>query len=115
MRTSDWSSDVCSSDLAGQAFGTAEMNQVAGTVRLATAENLANPLVIPALGSLLQAHPDLTPEVVTGSNRSEESRVGNVCVSPCRSRWSPYHLNKNPTSTLLFYIKSYSNIYKNKQ
>src|SRR3546814_20898632 len=23
--------------------------------------------------------------------RSEESRVGNECVSPCRSRWSPYH------------------------
>lgn len=52
---------------AGQAFGTAAMNQVAGTVRLATAENLANPLVIPSLGSLLQAHPDLTLEVVTGS------------------------------------------------
>lgn len=53
---------------AGQAFGTAAMNQVAGTVRLATAENLANPLVIPALGSLLQAHPDLTLELVTGSH-----------------------------------------------
>src|SRR3546814_13370339 len=23
--------------------------------------------------------------------RSEERRVGKVCVSPCRSRWSPYH------------------------
>src|SRR3546814_11782729 len=23
--------------------------------------------------------------------RSEESRVGNECVSTCRSRWSPYH------------------------
>src|SRR3546814_17622827 len=23
--------------------------------------------------------------------RSEERRVGNACVSPCRSRWSPYH------------------------
>src|SRR3546814_19371845 len=23
--------------------------------------------------------------------RSEERRVGNGCVSPCRSRWSPYH------------------------
>src|SRR3546814_14818703 len=22
--------------------------------------------------------------------RSEERRVGNACVSPCRSRWSPY-------------------------
>src|SRR3546814_11695923 len=23
--------------------------------------------------------------------RSEERRVGNECVSTCRSRWSPYH------------------------
>src|SRR3546814_16216949 len=26
--------------------------------------------------------------------RSEERRVGKECVSPCRSRWSPYHLKK---------------------
>src|SRR3546814_11666181 len=25
------------------------------------------------------------------ANRSEERRVGNECVSTCRSRWSPYH------------------------
>src|SRR3546814_15983718 len=25
------------------------------------------------------------------SRRSEERRVGKECVSPCRSRWSPYH------------------------
>src|SRR3546814_13898174 len=25
------------------------------------------------------------------ANRSEERRVGQECVSPCRSRWSPYH------------------------
>src|SRR3546814_15395993 len=29
------------------------------------------------------------------SMRSEERRVGKECVSPCRSRWSPEHLNKN--------------------
>src|SRR3546814_18098159 len=27
--------------------------------------------------------------------RSEERRVGKECVSTCRSRWSPYHYNKN--------------------
>src|SRR3546814_15264652 len=27
--------------------------------------------------------------------RSEERRVGKECVSPCRSRWSPYHSKKN--------------------
>src|SRR3546814_9419733 len=26
-----------------------------------------------------------------GEARSEERRVGNECVSTCRSRWSPYH------------------------
>src|SRR3546814_14294678 len=25
------------------------------------------------------------------NDRSEERRVGKECVSPCRSRWSPYH------------------------
>src|SRR3546814_10070280 len=27
----------------------------------------------------------------SGRQRSEERRVGNACVSKCRSRWSPYH------------------------
>src|SRR3546814_17174170 len=30
----------------------------------------------------------------TGSNRSDERRVGKECVSTCRSRWSPYHYKK---------------------
>src|SRR3546814_15592569 len=29
------------------------------------------------------------------SVRSEERRVGKECVSPCRSRWCPYHKKKN--------------------
>lgn len=39
--------------------------QVAGLVRLATAENLANPLIIPALAPLLARHPALQIEVLT--------------------------------------------------
>lgn len=38
---------------------------VRGHVRVATAENLANPLLIPSLGPLLAAHPGLTVEVST--------------------------------------------------
>lgn len=55
-------------EYAGQAFGDAAQSQgnVAGSVRLATAENLANPLIIPSLGSLFTAHPDLRIEVVSG-------------------------------------------------
>src|SRR3546814_15852526 len=30
-------------------------------------------------------------DVAVGAARSEERRVGKECVSPCRSRWSPYH------------------------
>src|SRR3546814_20074905 len=31
--------------------------------------------------------------------RSEERRVGTECVSTCRSRWSPYHSNKQTKQT----------------
>ncbi len=40
-------------------------SEAAGRVRLATAENLANPIIIPSLESLLSRHPRLTVEVVT--------------------------------------------------
>src|SRR3546814_15076039 len=33
----------------------------------------------------------------TSPGRSEERRVGKECVSPCRSRWSPYHSKKKKT------------------
>src|SRR3546814_19982385 len=40
------------------------------------------------IGPLIKAVQELSAEV---SARSEERRVGKECVSPCRSRWSPYH------------------------
>jgi len=53
---------------AGHAFAESAQNQgrIAGNVRLATAENLANPLIIPSLGQLLSRHPDLNVEIVSG-------------------------------------------------
>ncbi|WP_458729737.1 LysR family transcriptional regulator [Pseudomonas brenneri] len=53
---------------AGLSFGEAARQQgrVAGCVRLATAENLANPLIIPSLAKLFTAHPDLRVEIVSG-------------------------------------------------
>jgi DNA-binding transcriptional LysR family regulator len=39
--------------------------KVTGHVRLATAENLANPIIIPAIVPLLDRHPNLTLEVMT--------------------------------------------------
>src|SRR3546814_12558391 len=37
--------------------------------------------------------PSRTPDLARGT-RSEERRVGNACVSTCRSRGSPYHSKK---------------------
>src|SRR3546814_7043222 len=71
MRISDWSSDVCSSDLgtdpsiddrAFHEFDRDDRYRRQGA-----------------------AYPS------QGCHRSEERRVGKECVSTCRSRWSPYH------------------------
>lgn len=53
---------------AGQAFGEAaqQQGQVAGCVRLATAENLANALIVPSLPTLFAAHPELRVKIVSG-------------------------------------------------
>src|SRR3546814_9110392 len=76
MRISDWSSDVCSSDLHRQA------GQV-GDHGLEVEQGLEAPL-----GDLrLVGRVGGVPTRV----RSEERRVGKECVSTCRSRWSPYH------------------------
>src|SRR3546814_13813805 len=34
---------------------------------------------------------DFLEDTIPHEVRSEERRVGNECVSTCRSRWSPYH------------------------
>src|SRR3546814_18841058 len=99
MRISDWSSDVCSSDLPAR-------NLHAGSERDGVTRRFSQEL--PALASLaarfLHWRPhefwSATPaELVMAladpqtapAQRSEERRVGKECVSTCRSRWSPYH------------------------
>src|SRR3546814_19383106 len=42
-----------------------------------------------------QRHAVLDEILTPSPDRSEERRVGNECVITCRSRWSPYHVNKN--------------------
>src|SRR3546814_5058502 len=81
MRISDWSSDVCSSDLAG--VGRRFRGQQIGRAHVAAGE--ADPGE--EEGEAGRGVGD--PEV--GGERSEERRVGNECVSTCRSRWSPDH------------------------
>src|SRR3546814_8888655 len=84
MRISDWSSDVCSSDLpeigirpsaqgADGADGTQQYRHPAG-------------------GADVYPQPRCRACLPPGQRlRSEERRVGKECVSTCRSRWSPYH------------------------
>lgn len=45
--------------------GARERTQIAGTVRLATAENLASALILPEMGNLFTAYPALTIQIVT--------------------------------------------------
>src|SRR3546814_15506572 len=102
MRISDWSSDVCSSDLGGDdALLEADQLGLAGVVdfqlvggnKLAAAGDHAHLALLGHAGQALgQLADDLVLVVAQLVEvRSEERRVGKECVSPCRSRWSPYH------------------------
>src|SRR3546814_21162086 len=103
MRISDWSSDVCSSDLGifvGVDHGLA-LAGLDGDRRdlVAEATGLERRRRLPLGGggeAVLLLPGDLPPlrDVlgrVAHMIRSEERRVGKECVSTCRSRWSPYH------------------------
>src|SRR3546814_2715949 len=92
MRISDWSSDVCSSDL--KYICVWSHSTIRGSNMLDR-----SPQSWRVLASSSQHFPEQnvgpmqTPQLITGPLplRSEERRVGKECVSTCRSRWSPYH------------------------
>src|SRR3546814_8961894 len=88
MRISDWSSDVCSSDLFFQSGAEREHDRNRGHARSRSAQ----PYLAHQYGE--GHHFDLHMTLIDSklsSLRSEERRVGKECVSTCRSRWSPYH------------------------
>src|SRR3546814_16922742 len=102
MRISDWSSDVCSSDLDSQTADSSHLRVAA--LRDAAAADIAvvflglppswesegwdrDHIDLPAHQlDLLSAVVEVQPRTV----RSEERRVGKAGVRTCRSRWSPY-------------------------
>src|SRR3546814_13095491 len=116
MRISDWSSDVCSSDLkaessvSGSAGGHIECERSLPRDRQASGRHIC----LAEAGCGLCRRMDegvgrrlcrfgngnaATRALRTGRNgisprcrRSEERRVGKECVSTCKSRWLPYHL-----------------------
>src|SRR3546814_1142895 len=94
MRISDWSSDVCSSDLSpGQRALSglrpgAQATQSAGSrCRRRGRAGRAGKQDQEAF----EAMNDKDQKQLGKTLRSEERRVGKECVSTCRSRWSPYH------------------------
>src|SRR3546814_16342921 len=99
MRISDWSSDVCSSDLGGAARAVGGLTvaslQIAISVQSAASDGLAaiGPCaVMLAKAEGLEAHRRAVAlRLLEARARSEERSVGKECVSTCRSRWSPYH------------------------
>src|SRR3546814_5528446 len=90
MRISDWSSDVCSSDL----------NTLYAVKRLIGCrfdEEVVQKDIQMVPYKIVKADNSDAWVEVNGQKmappqiRSEERRVGKECVSTCRSRWSPYH------------------------
>src|SRR3546814_13085200 len=106
MRISDWSSDVCSSDLM---TATAMVHQDRKSASAPDARWSGNPHVVGCVGDRdvrsfgFAAMEDAVVAAgkrmgegckvveVLDSARSEERRVGKECVSTCRSRWVPDH------------------------
>src|SRR3546814_19923262 len=98
MRISDWSSDVCSSDLTVNhrlnALGYLYLARL--DPRFPDSGNNGQLDLIAALQwvqrNIAAFGGDPGNVTVFGqSGRSEERRVGKECVSTCKYRWSPYH------------------------
>src|SRR3546814_14276717 len=104
MRISDWSSDVCSSDLEALAVArrNAERLDMSGRSEFRQGDwgvgiherfdlVLINPPYISTQANLPHDVVGHEPHgaLFSGSDRSEERRVGKEGVSTCRSGWSP--------------------------
>src|SRR3546814_20303654 len=95
MRISDWSSDVCSSDLVFASL----FNDRAISYRVH--QGFEHDVVALSAGIQYMCRSDVGSSGVmfppaTDSGRSEERRVGKECVSTLSTRWSQYNKhNKN--------------------
>src|SRR3546814_19352257 len=106
MRISDWSSDVCSSDLMKRTWtiiGVADVHRSFAWYQSLLGMPAAEPAhdyfgqILDTDGTVLLclhewgAHEHPTLAGPARAERAEERRVGNECVSTCRYRWSRYH------------------------
>src|SRR3546814_11573075 len=103
MRISDWSSDVCSSDLRmAERDGTAIGIHISRVVRHVELPQHGQRLGGEGLVQLDHVHV-ADRQAGLGQHllgrRSEERCVGKECVSTCRSRWSPFTYKKKRINT----------------
>src|SRR3546814_13392836 len=104
MRISDWSSDVCSSDLPHRSRGKGQpMTFVYAAIAcglLAVVYGFVTSQQVLRASAGNEKMQDIAAAIQEGAKaylgrqyttiaRSEECRVGKECVSTCRSRWSP--------------------------
>src|SRR3546814_11912932 len=102
MRISDWSSDVCSSDLRISPTAISRRSRrtriglTKPNTRLISPQKRKSCWHEPVLKNSPRTRPDQcgTGPLRLDVARSEERRVGKECVSTCSSRWSPYHYTK---------------------
>src|SRR3546814_16480352 len=98
MRISDWSSDVCSSDLKGVRYTNivTTLDEVVVPYTSGIEAGMTNITLQKKCGLDLSDHLSIVSsrtaaDLVLNTLRSEERRVGKECVRPCRSRWWPVH------------------------
>src|SRR3546814_11360831 len=112
MRISDWSSDVCSSELRMPISSevenspmrnfyvfSPELQALVARIRAYAANGINRTYLLGGPGSgktslsyyyyLTRNRGRFVSVNLAAENRSEERRVGKECVSTCRSRWSP--------------------------
>src|SRR3546814_2639695 len=89
MRISDWSSDVCSSDLVARAKMPPSWRRLAAAWPETDSVGLLRRRALWRAGIYRALELCRCGDPVGGSGRSEERRVGKECVSTCRYRWWP--------------------------
>src|SRR3546814_18930332 len=109
MRISDCSSDVCSSDLFPP-VASCNSHAVAAVTNGLRGNATATPVDNSRPGAASAAAATLRYAVRPVSVRSEERRVGEECVSTCRSRWSPCTKKTNKTTTHCIHTHHLTNI-----
>src|SRR3546814_12866764 len=99
MRISDWSSDVCSSDLAYRVIRDAlRSTRKVGIGQLVLRGRESIVALKPCGDGLMMETLRFADEVRNAAPRSEERRVGKECGSTVRSGWSQSHSKKKPTT-----------------